>query len=417
MNNGVNNTNTLNTSNNTGGLAPMAGVKIAPVIEGPVDASKKETSVVQQPAPVVMPEQQTIPQNPVQIQPQTQIQVQPQVISPPPAIPTNPAGTTPMVQTPVSQQTIQPNIQVSPTETNETQKRGVLSIAEAKQKAYETPTLTPLPNASVTLEEPEPKNKNPQPIVNIPNNTNTKKGISIVPLILVIIISGFIIFYLNNNNNKKIAELRYNCTPITASKDEIKLDVNSTLVQSLYNKVATNIREDIGQPNFNDDWKLYIAYRQILETEKYDSNCNLFNPIEMEPYTCNSTNGFIPKAFKEETLIQKIKELYGENISIPLKNIQLGKTCMMGFQYIKERGEFVEGNCNQKTATSFKVNKTLKSAISTRNTIVLTEEVRYIESEGMTLPSYLKSGTYHYTFRLDLNYNYVLISKTYEEKY
>ena len=236
-------------------------------------------------------------------------------------------------------------------------------------------------------------------------------------LIILILISGAAIFYIKTSNDKQMATLRYNCTPITASKEEIKLDVNSTLVQSLYNKFATTIREDLAQPNFNDEWKIYMAYRQILETDKYDSNCNSFSATAMEPYTCQGNNNFTPKAFKEEKIIQKIKELYGEHANIQLKNVQLGKTCLVGYQYIKERGEFVEGHCNQKTATSFKAEKKLTEAISTRNTIVLTEEVRYVETEGLTLPSYLKSGTYHYTFRLDLNYNYVLISKSYEEKY
>ena len=49
--------------------------------------------------------------------------------------------------------------------------------------------------------------------------------------------------------------------------------------------------------------KLYLAYRQILETEKYDSNCNLFSQTSMEPYTCEVSTLFVPKAFKEETLI------------------------------------------------------------------------------------------------------------------
>ena len=33
------------------------------------------------------------------------------------------------------------------------------------------------------------------------------------------------------------------------------------------------------------------------------------------------------------------------------------------------------------------------------------------------LPESLKSGNYFYTFRLDMNYNYVLVSKVYEDKY
>ena len=137
----------------------------------------------------------------------------------------------------------------------------------------------------------------------------------------------------------------------------------------------------------------------------------------MEPYTCEVSTKFVPKAFKEETLIHEIKKLYGEETNIPLKNIQLGKSCIVGYQYIEDRGEFVEGYCKQSVATSYKVTKVLKEATSTKNTIVLKEEVKYHENEKLNLPEYLKSGIYTYTFRLDMNYNYVLVSKTYEIKY
>ncbi len=408
MNNGVNNTNTNNLNENPTTLAPMAGVKIAPAEEGPVDASKTNKATTQQtPVTAQQPVQASVTPTPV-VQPQTQATPAPTpVVQQPTQVPATP---TTVVQQPVQSPNVQPqNISAN------VQKEGVLSIAEAQQKAYETPALTPLPNSVVQIEQPQQTVQ--QPTVNLPQPKDNKKGISPAILIIFVLISGFVIYYINTNNQKQIAQLRYNCTPITASKEEIKLDVNSTLVQSLYNKFATTIREDLAQPNYNDEWKIYMAYRQILETEKYDSNCNLFSPTAMEPYSCQSNNNFIPKAFKEETLIQKMKELYGENTNIPLRNIQLGQTCYIGYQYIKERGEFVEGQCSQKTATSFKADKKLTEAISTRNTIVLTEEVRYVETEGLNLPSYLKSGTYHYTFRLDLNYNYVLISKTYEEKY
>ena len=76
-----------------------------------------------------------------------------------------------------------------------------------------------------------------------------------------------------------------------------------------------------------------------------------------------------------------------------------------------------EGYCNKKVALSFKAEKTLVSATSTGNTIILTEEVKYKAGENLDLPNYLKSGTYRYTFRLDKNYNYVLISKTHETQY
>ena len=247
-------------------------------------------------------------------------------------------------------------------------------------------------------------------------NENKSKGIAPVLIgIIVFLLIGIVATY--KFMSQRIMQIQYNCTPITNSKEEMKLELDSTLVQSLYSKVVTNIREDIAQPNFNDEMKLYLAYRQIPEKDKYISNCNKYDRTVMEPYFCETTTRFTPTAFKEEVLVQKLKEMYGENVTIPLKNIQLGKTCVIGYQYIPSRGEYVEGYCNDKFATTLKVNKKLTKATSTRNTIILEEEVKYQAQGGATIPDSLKSGTYYYTFRLDMNYNYVLISKTYESKY
>lgn len=250
------------------------------------------------------------------------------------------------------------------------------------------------------------------------NKAKNKKNYNLIPILLFIIL-GLVayLFYSSSNYKSQIENLNYNCTPITASNEKVKLDLDSTIVKNLYDKVKTNIREDLAQPEFNDNMRLYLAYRQILETDKYDSNCNLFDKLKMEPYTCEVTANFRPKAFKEEVLVQKVKEMYGENSKIELANVKLGSACIGGYQYISSRGEFVQGLCTQQTATSYKVTKTLKEATSTRTTIVLTEEVKYHENEKMSLPDYLKSGFYYYTFRLDMNYNYVLVSKTYQSKY
>lgn len=251
-----------------------------------------------------------------------------------------------------------------------------------------------------------------------PKKKSGLKNINWIPILLIIIV-GLIAYtvFSFNSHKKKIENLMYNCTPITASKDAVKLDLNSTLVKDLYSKVYTTIREDLAQPEFSDDMRLYLAYRQILETDKYDSNCNLFDNLSMEPYTCEVSTKFRPKAFKEETMTQAIKKMYGEKSTISFANVRLGSSCIGGYQYIAARGEFVQGMCEQQTATSYRATKTLKEATSTRNTIILTEEVKYHENEGMTFPDFLKSGMYYYTFRLDMNYNYVLVSKTYESKY
>ena len=244
-----------------------------------------------------------------------------------------------------------------------------------------------------------------------------KKGISlnwIFTIYIFFLLIGIVGTYLYMD--QKLKTYIYNNTPVT-SKDEVELDIQSTLVQSLYSKVRTNINEDISQPKFNDEMKLYLAYRQIPEKDKYESNCNLFSLTSMEPYTCEKSSIFEPHAFKIETLTLALKEMYGENVTIPLKNIQLGGKCIVGYQYIPARGEFVEGYCNQLPNTSFVVNKELVKATSVRNTIIIQERVKYRSKGGREIPDYLKSGLYNYIFRLDTNYNYVLIDKVYEDEY
>ena len=361
MNNGVNNTNqTNNTETNT--LAPMAGVKIAPAEEGPVNASGNQTATQQSSVLQGAPAQQPVLVLPQEPQVPQASRLDPQLKTDLPPVPTQ---TTQQVQQPAAPEVPQPTPQIPP-------------------------------QAQPTAEAPK-----------------KKINISVILIVLLVLLGGYT-FYTINNYNNQINNIRYNCTPINTDK-EIELDVNSTLVKDLYSKVETNIREDLANPYFDDSMRLYLAYRQLKEKDKYDSNCNLFSGTAMEPYKCDGK--FVPKAFKTETLEHEIKILYGDDTNIPFTNIQLGNSCVIGYQYIEDRGEYVEGYCTQQTATSFKATKTLTKATSTKNTIILTEEVKYHENEKMELPETLVSGTYNYTFRLDKNFNYVLVSKTYENKY
>lgn len=259
-------------------------------------------------------------------------------------------------------------------------------------------------------------------IVDSESNTEEKKNkkrkptLSIILFIIILILGVafyFVISYFIRNNR----ELEYKCSPIAETREEIHLDVNSTLVQDLYSKVATSIREDAAQPEWNDTMKIYLAYRQIPEYKKYDSNCNMFDKKKMEPYSCEESASFTPIAFKSNDLLLEWKKLYGEDTPMPYINIHLDNGCVGGFEYIKEREEYVQGYCKQGIANAYKVKKKVTDAVSSRNMIILTEDVQYSASEKMTLPSYLHSGTYYYTFRLDMNYNYVLVSKEYDQKY
>ena len=360
MNNGVNTNNNVNNNIQTGVTPTYNQVPQQPVIQ--------QTTTVQP---------QTVQQQAVQQQVPA-VQQQPQVVA----------------TQPITQQTVQAPEQPTIVQTAEEEN---INKTDEQQTQQETPK-----QQEMIGEKPKKE----------------KKKISFTPiLLLIILILGGYTIYSSKTHKSEIDNLNYNCTAVTASKEEVKLDLNSTLVKDLYSKVETTIREDIAQPEFNNNMRIYLAYRQILEKDKYDSNCNLFDSQKMEPYKCEISLNFVPKAFKVETLVEEYKKLFGEKSTIQLENAQLGSSCIGGYEYIEQRGEYVQGYCEKDNATSYKATKKLVEATSSRNIVILKEEVKYHENEGMSLPAFLKSGYYYYTFRLDLNYNYVLVSKEYQSKY
>ena len=283
-----------------------------------------------------------------------------------------------------------------------------------------SPTPTQIPNQ--TQQTPMQINNMQQPQVNQQpiqeeQKPKKKKRNKLVPfLLLLLLIAGGYNVYSSKEYQKTINDIKDKCSPIKAGK-ETKLDINSEIVQELYKKVATNMREDLANPEFNNSMKLYLAYRQILERDKYESNCNLFDINSMEPFTCIESTTYTPKAIKEETIKSKLIELFGEDNNIPLQNIQLGNSCIGGYQYIEKRGEFVEGYCSSQITNSFEVTKKIISATTTQTNIIIKEDVKYHEGEKLYLPESLKSGIYTYVFQLDYNYHYILKEKTYESKY
>lgn len=316
----------------------------------------------------------------------------------------------------VSGQTTPAMVQSTPVLVSPTDVSTAVTPAPVENTSMEMPSMKVDPSIE---EDKKKKKKEKEKKVKKVSEGDVKPKKSTLPMILVLIIvfMGVYIYYSNNKYKNNLTELNYKCSPVHETREEVPLDINSTLVQDLYSKVATSIREDVAQPEWNDTMKIYLAFRQIKENDMYDSNCNMFSRGRMEPYICEMSTTFMPKAFRTSTLLLEWKKLYGENTEMPYINIKLQNSCIGGFEYIKERDEYVQGYCKQPTATSYRVKKTLTEAISSRNTIVLVEEVQYAGNENLDLPSYLKSGTYYYTFRLDMNYNYVLLDRTYNEKY
>lgn len=317
-------------------------------------------------------------------------QQQPQIV----ATQAVPISQTQQIPTPVQQQTV-----------TVPQQPEIKQQSEQQEEVKEEPKVEDKKEKKPNKKEKEPK--------------KNKSGSGSLYTFLILIIIGLIGYTVYNNLNHEaiVKQLNFDCTPVSTTQKTKKLDITSTVVQDLYNKVQTNIREDLAEMELNDSMKIYLAYRQITPSKIYDSDCHQFAPTVLSGYTCVQTNKISPQAFKEETLQLELKKLFGEKTDIPNQDIQLGKACVGGYHYIEKRKEYVQGTCNNYSATSFKATKRIKEAISKNSTIIIKEEVRYYGNEQMKVPETLKSGIYIYTFKLDANYNYVYVSKEFEEKY
>lgn len=236
-----------------------------------------------------------------------------------------------------------------------------------------------------------------------------KKGLVLFLLLLIIAMGVYI--YLDYRKDSARGE----CSPLVAGDTSLReLDVDSSIVLELYSKVKTTVREDLAYQTFDDTLKLYLAYRQIPHSEIYESNCNLFNENSMSNFTCSNATNFVPHAFSVDTLQKEVRKLFGESVHVPNQNIVLGNSCFGGYQYIEDRGEYVEGYCGQVPTTTYNADKELISATVQGDTIILKEKVRYYSAQA-SVPDSLQSGVYVYTFRLDNHYHYAYVSRVLED--
>ena len=350
-----------------------------------------------------------------------------QPLTNPPVVPSTVSVIQPVVPvvqpvlTPVPAQVVpetQPD--TMPVESNEQTIPGVI-VANPVNGGMDKPNpIQPLPGTEVAT---EPVTEAPvletTPVV-VPEDNGKKKKkknkLARFWFFIVVCLIGVIV-YLEYTHKMTVDRLNYECTPVSTTGDVKELDLESTIVKDLYSKVYTNLKEDLASVEMNDQMKVYLAFRQVPESKFYDSNCNLFSATSMEPFACVESSVISPLAFKEEDLKLELKKLFGDRAEIPLMNVHLGeKSCIGGYQYIPERGEFVEGKCTTNAATMYKFEKKLVKAESKEAFIMLYEEVKYYNAEGVDLPEKLKSGTYIYTFKLDMNYNYIYESKVLQEK-
>ena len=116
---------------------------------------------------------------------------------------------------------------------------------------------TVVPRVEVTSALSSPP---PPPVEEVVENTvveppKKRKGHGFLIFLLLLIIAG-LGGYIYMDYQKDLA--RGECSPLVESDGSLReLDVNSTIVQELYEKVKTNIREDIAYHNFDDNFKLF----------------------------------------------------------------------------------------------------------------------------------------------------------------
>ena len=313
------------------------------------------------------------------------------------------------------------NVKIAPVQPMYDENGKVIEQPEEKKPEPPRPEIvqpTPTPPGEppqIQIKEEEPKQEEQKQETQ--EESKPKRRLSLSPLFLIIII-GLIgaLVYVNNDKTNTINQLKYENIVIDTNNQKVELDKNSTIVQDLYNNVATTVKEDIANPNLDDEMKRYLAYRQITANKMYESHCNLFDQNKIYNYTCDNKT-FKPRTFKEETLQVEIKKMFGENSRVEMGNIQLGRHCIGGFEYIPERGEFVEGQCLENTAVTIDVKKEITAAYRINDEIYIEEETRYISGNKGDIPEILKDGIYTYTFKLDTNLNYAYINKSYRTKY
>lgn len=287
-------------------------------------------------------------------------------------------------------------------------------VQQTKAPLINPTVVTPrveVTSATSVTPPPAVETPNPLPASTVPSKKSRKGRGTLIFLLIVIIIGMGAYIYMDYQRDQARGE----CSPLVASDNSLReLSLDSSIVQELYNKVKTTVREDLAYNTFDDTLKLYLAFRQIPNSEIYESNCNLFNENSMSNFTCSGATNFVPLAFSEDTLQEEVRKLFGESVTIENQNIVLGNSCFGGYQYIADRGEYVKGYCGQVPTTTYNADKELVSASVQGDTITLREKVRYYSAQT-SVPDSLKSGIYVYTFKLDNHYHYAYISRTLEQ--
>lgn len=243
-------------------------------------------------------------------------------------------------------------------------------------------------------------------------------------------ISG-VIYIVSNGffSNKSSPDKLLKDEEVSNKIEEQELDINSRLVQSLYNKVVLN-----GDSNYkyfmygnNDNYlvsevddasKLTLAYFNLKNKDVVDividgiDNTKVISSFSYSSssekyHTLNVVNNKV-KFISYNSLLIAYQDLFGKNASFD-KNIPISIDSYGGIYYVYNQtldGYVPYMRTSGVTSASYFTGE-IKKAIKTDKQIIIYEEVKEIYYDD----SLLNSATYVYTFNIDDDGLYSFVSR------
>lgn len=228
-------------------------------------------------------------------------------------------------------------------------------------------------------------------------------------IVIVALLIGYISFGKITNKNEIVTNDKSN---ISTTKNET-LDINSSLVQNLYNKVVLagdnfykywfyNDSDNYQVSSANESSKMALVYHNLKKSDfsivQDATNIKKTIILNDNNYTLqeNSSTGFIPYERVEQTY----KELFGSSDTLNKNEpMRVGPYVTEYYIYDESINGYVDYLTVGGGTTGSFYHGTVTGAVKTGDTIVITEKVDFSENTDGT-GKVTSTANYQYTFKL-----------------
>ena len=237
----------------------------------------------------------------------------------------------------------------------------------------------------------------------------------IVVIVLLLSYIGYISFFKVTNKNETVSsdKERVDSDSKNTSTKEETLDVNSSLVQGLYNKVVLtgdsfykywfyNNSNNYQVSNASESSKLALVYHNLKKSDfsiiQDATNVKKNITLDNSNYTLqeNSSTGFIPYERVEQTY----KELFGSSDTLNKSEpMRVGPYVTEYYVYDESVNGYVDYLTVGGGATGSFYHGEVTKAVRTGDTIVITEKADFSENDDGA-GKITSTENYEYTFKL-----------------